>query len=218
MIKIGIIGAGYWGPNLIRNFNSHPECEVCIVSDLSEGRLQFIKKNYPDIITTVSSQDIINSDDIDAVVIATPVNTHKDLGIKCLNSGKHVFIEKPLADSYLDAVELRDLSLHKGLILAVGHIFQFSSAVKAIKKFIDSGNLGEVYHFSATRITLGPTKTTVDVIWDLGPHDLSILLYLFNELPKNVISKGNSYWWNGIIDNAHILLNFESGKSASIFL
>ena len=218
MLNVGIIGAGYWGPNLIRNFIRHNDTDVIKVCDLKEGRLEFIHKVYPDLSLTKDSKEIINNPDIDAVVIATPVNTHKEIALKSIERGKHVFIEKPLSDNYKDATEVVNFAEKNNRILAVGHIFQFAPAVTAIKKKIANNILGELYHFTSQRINLGPPETTVDVVWDLGPHDLSILLYLFDEYPNKVNAFGNSYWWDGIIDNAHIILEFPSKRTAQIQL
>jgi predicted dehydrogenase len=218
VINVGIIGCGYWGPNLIRNFHQNSKCKVKKVSDLREGRLDFIKGLYDDIITTMDANDIISDPEIDAVVIATPVNTHKDIAVLAMQNGKHVFIEKPLTNNIQSAVEVVETAekLHK--IVSVGHIFQFAPAVTALKNEIEKGTLGKVFHYSSQRINLGPPKTTVDVVWDLAPHDLSIVLYLFNEFPNKVLARGASYLCDGFVDNAHILMDFPSGKTAHIHL
>jgi len=218
VVNIGVIGCGYWGPNLIRNFHQNPDSCVKKVSDLREGRLEFIKGLYPDIETVSDASSIINDASIDAVVIATPVVTHKDLAIQAMRSGKHVFIEKPMTESTASAIEIVEEAKKLNKIVAVGHIFQFAPAVTALKREIDNGTLGKVFHYSSQRINLGPPKTTVDVVWDLAPHDLSIVLYLFNEFPHKVIARGSSNLWEGYVDNAHILLDFPSGKTAHIHL
>lgn len=218
MIKVGVVGCGYWGPNLIRNFNNNPECELVRVSDLRPGRLDFIKEQYPSVDITTDYKAIINDPSINAVVIATPVNTHKPIAMEALQAGKNVLVEKPLTDNYADAIELAEYAKSKGLIAAVGHIFQFAPAVTALKNYLNEGLIGEPAHFTSTRINLGPPKTTVDVVWDLGPHDLSILLYLFNETPIAVDAFGESHWWEGIVDNAHIFLRFKGNRSAHIHL
>jgi predicted dehydrogenase len=217
-VKVGIIGCGYWGPNLIRNFNNNPNCEIKCISDLRPGRLEFINSLYPGIKTSLDPADVYDDKEIEAVIIATPVNTHKDLGIKSILNGKDVFIEKPLTNDLKSAEELLSTAARYNKIIAVGHIFQFSPAVAAIKEFIDEGKLGQVYHLSSHRINLGPPKTTVDVVWDLGPHDLSIIFYLFNEFPVKINAFGQSCWWKGFVDNAHIYMDFASGKSAHIHL
>lgn len=218
MINVGIIGIGYWGPNLVRNFAGNDKAKVKILSDLKQGRIDFIKSQYPGILTTNNSDDIINDREIDAVAIATPVTTHYQIAKKCLEAGKHVLLEKPFTYTYKEGIELVEIAKSKNKIIAVGHIFQFAPAVRCIKENIDSGLLGSVYHLTSERINLGPPKTTVDVLWDLGPHDLSILLHLFNEYPDKINAAGKSYWWGGIIDNCHLNLEFPSGKSAHIHL
>jgi predicted dehydrogenase len=217
-IKVGIIGCGYWGPNLIRNFNNNPNCEIKCISDLRPGRLEFINSLYPGIKTSADPADVYDDKDIDAVVIATPVSTHKDLGVRSMLNGKDVFIEKPLTNDLKSAEELLMTAAKQKKIIAVGHIFQFSPAVAAIKDFINEGKLGRVHHLTSQRINLGPPKTTVDVVWDLGPHDLSIIFYLFDEFPDKINAFGQSCWWEGYVDNAHIYLDFPSGKSAHIHL
>lgn len=215
-MKVGIIGVGYWGPNLVRNFAASELCDVVRVSDLRRGRLDFIKGLYEGIEVTEDMSDVINDDSIDAVVIATPVNTHKEIGMMCLKQGKHIFVEKPFTDKYSDGVLLRDTAKEFGKIAVSGHIFQFNPAVNKIKDSINEGLLGEIYHYDSQRINLGPPKTTVDVVWDLAPHDLSILLHWFDESPVNVRAFGSSYWWEGIKDNAHIFMDFKSGKTAHV--
>ena len=217
-IKVGIIGLGYWGPNLVRNFLNNPNVKLEKVCDLKNGRIEFIQEKFPGIEVTSDMMNIINDKNIDAVAVATPVNTHKDIAKLCLLNNKHIFVEKPFTDNYKDGLELLNLAKETGKIIAVGHIFQFAPAVTCIKENIEKGILGDLYHLTAQRINLGPPKTTVNVLWDLGPHDLSIILYVFNEFPDKVKAFGNSYWWNGIIDNCHMFLDFPSGKTAHIHL
>ena len=216
MINVGIIGVGYWGPNLVRNFYNNPLCNLKTVCDVNSKRLDYIHRKYPDIKITMESDSVILDRNIDAIVIATPVNTHYDLAYRALREGKHVFVEKPLTDNYDTALKLNEMAHGKDKILVVGHIFQFAPAVKAIKEKVHSGLIGDIHHFSSQRINLGPPRTRVSVLWDLGPHDLSILLYLLEEFPREIHAFGNSYWWGGIIDNVHLFLGFESGKSAHI--
>ncbi len=215
-LRVGVVGVGYWGPNLVRNFVGNDLCDVVRVSDLRRGRLDFIEGLYEGIDVTENMNEVINDEGIDAVVIATPVNTHKDIGMMCLKKGKHIFVEKPFTDKYDDGVLLRDTARELGKIAVAGHIFQFNPAVNRIKEAVNEGLLGAVFHYDSQRINLGPPKTTVDVVWDLAPHDLSILLHWFEEPPVSVKAFGSSYWWEGIIDNAHIFMDFKSGKSAHI--
>src|SRR5688572_4591455 len=169
---MGVIGCGYWGPNLVRNFHGLPTSRVKRVSDLSPGRLEFIREGYDDIETTNDYRDILNDPEITAVAVATPVTTHRSIGEEVLRAGKHLFVEKPLAHTPEDAWALVELAQEKNLVLAVGHIFQFAPGVRRLRQEIDSGVLGRVFHITSTRINPGPPATTVDVVWDLCPHDL----------------------------------------------
>lgn len=224
-LNIGIIGCGYWGPNLIRNFSSLPNCTLKIVSDLKPGRLEFIKDEFPFLKVTDDFQKIIQDPEIEAVVIATPVKTHFDLAVKAIEGGKHVFIEKPMTSTLAEAKKLNEVSTKYDKKIAVGHVFQFSPAVRKIKELIDNGAIGKVLHVTSARINLGPPKTDVDVIWDLGPHDFSILLYLLGEFPNEVKSI-NSYYPFGfsvfdekkLYNNSHIDLKFDSGVTSHIHL
>jgi len=217
-IKVGVIGCGYWGPNLIRNYHGLPNTKVKIVSDLREGRLNFIKENYSDIQTTQNYSDIINDEEIEAVVIVTPVTTHREIAEQALKAGKHVFVEKPLTHSKKDAWELVEIAKLNNKILAVGHTFQFTPGTRRIERELELQKIGKIYHLSSTRINLGPPKTTVDVVWDLCPHDLSIILHLFKEMPTKIDAFGSSYQWNGFVDNAHIHLGFKDHRTAHIHL
>ena len=216
MVTLGIIGCGYWGPNLVRNFHGLPGARVARVSDLKPGRLEFVRANYPDIETTANAGDILDDPAIDAVVVVTPVVSHREIAERALRAGKHVFVEKPLAHTSEDAWALVELAERLGLVLAVGHIFQFTPGVRRMKQELESGKLGRLYHITSTRINLGPPSTTVDVVWDLAPHDLSIVLHLLGEMPERIIATGRSYQWAGWIDNAHIELGFPSGVTAHI--
>ena len=219
-ITIGIIGAGYWGPNLIRNFSSLNDCKVKYVADLREARLQFVNNTFHGIETTTNFQRIFNDATVDAVVIATPVSTHLELGKKALEANKHVFIEKPFTASVKEAEELIEIAKKRDLRLMVGHLFEYHPAVIKIKSLIDEGTIGEVYYLDTARLNLGPPEANVNVIWDLAPHDISILLYLFAEIPHKVYGVGGSYkkdQWKGLIQTAHMIIEFPSGKYANIY-
>jgi len=224
-VKVGVIGSGYWGPNLIRNFSSLSNCEVKTIADLKVGRLEFIKTEFPGIETTDNYNDILNNPSIDAVCIATPVSTHMKFAIESLKAGKHVFVEKPMCANPKEAEEILEAVEESGLKFAVGHVFQFSPAVRAIKELIEEKVIGEVFHITSTRINLGPPQTEIDVIWDLGPHDFSILLFLLNEYPSKVTSF-NSYFPYGfskddkkkLVNNSDIQLKFDSGVTSHIHL
>jgi len=226
VLNIGIIGSGYWGPKLVRNFSGLLNCKVKKVSDLKSGRLDYIKKEFPFVEITKNYKEIIHDKSIHAVVIATPVPTHKEIAEEALFFGKHVFVEKPLAFSSEEASSLVDTAKKLGKKLAVGHVFQFSPAVRKIKSMLKAKAIGKVLHITSTRINLGPPDSDVDVIWDLGPHDFSIILHLLNESPWKVSCKKNSYPFNAVqskkitalTNNAHIDLSFKSGVSAHIHL
>ena len=219
MINIGIIGAGYWGPNLIRNFNEIETCNLKYVSDLREGRLDFVKEKYPDIICTTNYKDILNDDSIDAVVIATPVNTHHKFGIEALKANKHIYIEKPFTSSSEEAKDLVKLAEEKGRVVMVGHLFKYHPAVRKIKSLIDEGAIGDIYYIDASRINMGPPESEVNVIWDLAPHDLSIVLYLLGEAPNSVRAMGHDFkkdQWQGLTQASYINLDFNNGSFVTI--
>ena len=219
MINIGIIGAGYWGPNLIRNFSSLENCHVKYVADLREARLEFVNNNFPDIHTTTDFQTIFDDQEIDAVVIATPVSTHLELGKKALEANKHVFIEKPFTTSVKEAEILVQLASEKDLRIMVGHLFEYHPAVIKIKEILDEGGIGDVYYIDIARLNLGPPETNANVIWDLAPHDISILLYLLGEIPNKVVGVGRSFrndQWKNLIQASYITMEFPSGKFAQI--
>lgn len=218
MVTIGIIGCGYWGPNLVRNFGGIPGARVKTVSDLRAGRLEGIRQNYPGVETTLDLNDIINDAEIDAVVIATPVETHHAIADQALRAGKHVFVEKPLTRNAAEAWALAELAKSMEKVLVVGHVFQFAPGVRRIKRELAAGILGRVHHITSTRINLGPPDPKLDVIWDLGPHDCSIILHLLGEVPNHVSAHGQSYKRKGVIDNAQIELGFPSGATAHIHL
>ncbi len=216
MVTIGIIGCGYWGPNLVRNFSGIPGARVKTVSDLRTGRLDGIIQTYTGIATTTDFQEVIDDPEIDAVVIATPVETHFSIAEAALRAGKHVFVEKPLTRDSAEAWALVELAKSLGKVLVVGHVFQFAPGVRRIKREIDAGILGRVHHITSTRINLGPPDPKLDVIWDLGPHDCSIILHLLGEAPNKINAQGMSYKRKGVIDNAHMELEFPSGATAHI--
>ncbi len=193
MIKIGIIGYGYWGINLLRNFMNAENCQVKTVVDFRPERLQIAQKAYPNIGITTNFDDVLNDLEIDAVVIATPVFLHFELAKKALLAGKHVLVEKPLTASLAEATELVELADSKKLKLAVDHTFLFTGSVQKIKSLVDSETLGKIQYFDSTRINLGLFQPDVNVIWDLAPHDISILNYIITEKPVSVICTGQSH-------------------------
>ena len=198
MVTLGLIGCGYWGPNLIRNFTKLRECRIEAVADQRPERLEAVRHLNPAMRATESAQELIESDSIDAVVIATPISTHFDLAKKCLESGKHVFIEKPLTRTSDQARELISLAEQRGKVLMVDHTFIHSGAVKKLREIIDSGDLGEIYYYDSVRLNLGLFQPDVNVLWDLAPHDFSVLTYLLPKKPVHVTASGSSpVRWNG---------------------
>ncbi len=211
MINIGIIGYGYWGPNLVRNFYSQKNCSIKKVADGRQARLDIVQAAYPSITGVLDADDIIKDVSIDAVVIATPVFTHFPLAKKALLNGKHVLLEKPMASSVAECEELIALAKEKNLTLMVDHTFLYTGAVEKIKELIDADTLGKIKYIDSTRINLGLFQPDVNVLWDLAPHDLSILSYLHDEMPYSVNATGVCHTGNGIENIAYLTVNYASG-------
>jgi predicted dehydrogenase len=217
MIKVGQIGCGYWGPNLLRNFSANAKCEVTWVAEQSEQRRTYVNDNYPKTKTTTDAADIINDADVDAVIIATPASTHYELAKTCLKAGKHIFVEKPLAMYTQEADALVALAANVGKTLMVGHSFLYNAAVNYAKKLVDDGELGETYYMYSQRLNLGQVRTDVNAWWNLAPHDVSILLYLMNgELPVSVTARGVDYIQPGIEDVVFATMTWANGVTAHI--
>jgi predicted dehydrogenase len=209
MINIAIIGYGYWGPNLVRNFNSVEGCQVKYVADLRPARLELVSKLYPSVLTTTEINAVMQDPSVDAVVIATPVHTHYPLALQALEHGKHVLLEKPMTQSVTEAETLIALSKAKGLVLMVDHTFLYTGAVQKIKDLIEQGDMGTLQYFDSTRINLGLFQQDVNVLWDLAPHDISILFYLFPSQPYSVQAQGVCHTGNGIENVAYLTLNYK---------
>ncbi|MBW2341473.1 MAG: Gfo/Idh/MocA family oxidoreductase [Deltaproteobacteria bacterium] len=216
MINIGIIGCGYWGPNLIRNYTQLPNCNMLMCCDSDEKKLNRMNTLFPGIQTTNDINQIITSPEIDAVGIATPVFTHYDLAKEALLHEKHVFVEKPLCHSSDACLELIRLAEKKGKVLMVGHTFEYTAAVNKIKKIVESGELGEILYIASVRLNLGLFQPDINVIWDLAPHDISIITYLLGEHPTSVNGQGKAHYRKDIEDVATITLNFSNGTIAFI--
>lgn len=210
MVKIGIIGYGYWGPNLVRNFSAHPGCEVTWVSDVRQPRLDLLGKNFPAVKTTTDYKTIINDTETDAVVIATPVFLHHPIAMEALKQGKHVLIEKPMATSEAEAQELVNYGKQKNLVVMVDHTFLYTGAVGKIKSIIEAGDIGQLKYFDSERINLGLFQADINVVWDLAPHDISILTYLVGEKPLSVQATGVCHTNNGLENMAYITVNYQS--------
>ena len=216
MIQVGIIGYGYWGPNLVRNFFSQKNCTIKAVADSRPNRLELVSKTYPSVTTLQNADDLINDKDIDAVIIATPVFTHFELAKKALLNGKHVLLEKPMASSVKECEILIDLAQQKNLLLMVDHTFLYTGAVEKIKELVDGGTLGNTKYLDSTRINLGLFQPDFNVLWDLAPLDLSILRYVHDEKPYSINTTGISHTNNGIENIAFMTINYTSGFIAHL--
>ncbi|NNL77788.1 MAG: Gfo/Idh/MocA family oxidoreductase [Desulfobacterales bacterium] len=216
MLNIAVIGCGYWGPNLVRNFISLPDCRVKYICDLKKDRLAHLKTLYPDIETTIDFNCVINETDIDAVAIATPVGLHYKLAKKCLQAGKHTFIEKPMASTVAECKELIEIADTMNLSIVVGHTFLYSPPVRKVKEIVLQGELGELQYISTRRLNLGLFQTDINVTWDLAPHDISIILYILDQVPVSVNCQGKAHINPEIEDVTNLTLNFENGGFATI--
>ena len=217
-LRVAVIGAGYWGPNLIRNFSEAPGAEPVAVADLSDDRLRGVRKRYPSIRTTTDHREILGDPTIDAVVIATPISTHRPLVLEAFAAGKHVLVEKPLAGSSADGEAMVRASERAGKTLMVGHTFVYNPAVTAIRKIIDGGDLGRIHYIDSQRVNLGLHQFDLNVLWDLGPHDVSITLYWLGEEPSWVQCTGGSFIQKDIEDVVWLTMGFPSGAVAHAHL
>ncbi|HEU4434720.1 MAG TPA: Gfo/Idh/MocA family oxidoreductase [Pyrinomonadaceae bacterium] len=216
MIRVGVIGYGYWGPNLVRNFMLAQGSAVTRVCDLREERLTPLHKLYPGIKTCTRPTDMINDPEIDAIVIATPVSSHYELTLEALQAGKHVLVEKPLASTSDQARRLVDEAAARKLVLLVDHTFVYSDAVRKIRELIAEGQLGQIYYYDAVRVNLGLFQHDVNVIWDLAIHDLSIIDYVLPEKPVSISTTGISHIAGQPENVAYITLFFESSQIAHV--
>jgi len=210
-MNIGIIGFGYWGQNLVRNFKNTKNCNVTHIAESQKERHERIHKLYPDITISTFNQIITNSN-IDAVVIATSISSHYELAKAALENDKHVLIEKPMADSEKNALELIRLSKQQKKILMVDHTYLYTGAVQEIKELTDDGSLGEILYVDSIRANLGKFQSDFNVLWDLAPHDISIINYLINEKPISVQAIGKSYTKNELESIAYLILHYKSNK------
>jgi predicted dehydrogenase len=209
MINIGIVGYGYWGPNVARNFHASGGAKLTAVSDLSDKRLRMAQIHYPFIRVSKNALEVIRAKDIDAVAVATPVYSHYEFAKEALLAGKHIFVEKPFASNSAQARELVDLAAKKGLKIMVDHTVLFTGAVKKIKQVIESGELGRLLFYDSVRVNLGLFQHDVNVIWDLAPHDLSVMDFLISAKPVAVTVHGSVHFEGGFEDIAYISIDFE---------
>lgn len=211
--RIGVVGCGYWGPNLIRNFHAIPEVEMAVCCDADTERLQRMQTLYPTVEVTTDIEEVLCAD-VDAVAIATPVSTHYPLAKHCLEAGKHVMIEKPMTGSVTEAEALIQTAEEHNRVLMVGHTFEYTASVNKIKEIIDSGELGEILYVSSTRVNLGLFQKDINVVWDLAPHDISIILYVLGQEPVAVNAQGSAHFREGIQDVASTTLTFDGDTIA----
>jgi len=217
-LRVAVIGAGYWGPNLVRNFSEAPGGEAVAVADLSEERLAAIRKRFPAVRTTRDHRELFAAKDVDAVCIVTPISTHRALAEEALAAGKHVFVEKPLAGTVADAEAIVRAAERAGRTLMVGHTFVYNPAVTTVRGLLERGELGKVQYIDSQRVNLGLHQFDFNVLWDLGPHDVSISLYWLGEEPEWVQCIGACFVQPGIEDVVFLTMGFPSGAIAQAHL
>jgi predicted dehydrogenase len=217
-VRVAVVGLGYWGPNLVRNLEEHPNAELVAVCDKRVDALSKLSRRYPSLKMTTELDDILSSDEIEAVAIATPVSTHHPIASAALAAGKHVFVEKPLAASTAEALDLARRASHSGRVLMPGHTFLYSPPVNCIRDLLQGGELGDIYFISMSRVNLGLHQSDVSVAWDLGPHDFSILRHWLGESPCAVTAASRGCVIPSIADVAFITLEFPSGVMSHIEL
>lgn len=216
LLQVAVIGAGYWGPNLIRNLMEVPDTRVAYVCDLDPHKLAPLQTRYPTLTTTQDYRQVLADPAVDAVVVATPVSTHHRLALDALRAGKHVLVEKPLAADTRVAAEIAASARAAERVLMVGHTFIYNPAVAKVKQLIAGGALGDIYYIDSSRVNLGLHQFDINVIWDLAPHDISIILYWLGQKPLRVSARGNSYTQANIEDVAFINLEFANQVMAHI--
>ncbi|HYR90313.1 MAG TPA: Gfo/Idh/MocA family oxidoreductase [Terriglobia bacterium] len=215
MVNIGVIGCGYWGPNLIRNLIKVKDCQVVAIADQNPERIEQVRYLSPAMKGTTVAEELVGSDAIDAIVIATPISTHFDLARACLECGKHVFIEKPMTTTSEEARELIRLAHQYEKVLMVDHTFIYSGAVQKLRQLIDDGELGEIYYYDSVRLNLGLFRPDSNVLWDLAPHDFSLLTYLLDKKPVRVSASGSCpVRWNGWKQESIVYVGIELENAA----
>ena len=213
---VGVVGCGYWGPNLVRNFKALPNCHLKAMCDLSEARLKHMRSLYPDVEGMTDFSHMLNGTGVDAVVIVAPVKHHYPLAKAALLAGKHALIEKPMAASAAECEELIDIARRQGLVLMVGHTFLYSAPVRKIMEIVEAGDIGEIRYINSRRLNLGLFQKDINVAWDLAPHDISIILHILGEFPQVVNCQGNAHVTAGIEDVTNISLTFKHKRFATI--
>ncbi len=215
-VSVGVIGCGYWGPNLVRNFKSLSNCNLKAMCDISQARLNHLRSLYSDVKGYTDHKHLLNGIDLDAVVVAAPVRHHYALAKAALLAGKHALIEKPMASSSAECEELIDIAKRKGLVLMVGHTFIYSAAVRRIAQIIGTGDIGDIRYINSRRLNLGLFQKDINVAWDLAPHDISIILHILGESPTTVNCQGNAHVTPGIEDVTNMSLTFRNQRFATI--
>ena len=218
VVTVGQIGCGYWGKNLLRVLMESRDAEVLRVADMSSGAREFVKSRYLSLLVSEDEAAVFNDDSIESVIIATPANDHYRSASLSLSAGKHTFVEKPLATTSEQAQELVDLARSKGLVLMAGHTFLFNSAVNRVKDLIDTGYLGDVHYLYSRRLNLGIVRSDVNVLWNLAPHDVSIIQYWLESEPETVTAMGGIYLQPSLEDVVFSTLKFPDGKLANVHL
>ena len=215
-VSIGIVGCGYWGPLLVRNFRNASNCQVKAVCDLSDARLAHVKRLYPEVDAINDYNALLKQFDLDAIVIATPVKYHYSLAKASLLAGKHTFLEKPMAASSEECEELIEIAQSKGLTLMVDHTFLYSSAVRKIAEIVEAGDIGDIRYINSRRLNLGLFQKDINVAWDLAPHDISIILHILGEFPVAVNCQGNAHLTPHVEDVTNMSLSFRHKRFATI--
>jgi predicted dehydrogenase len=215
-IVVGIVGCGYWGPNLVRNFKGLSNCNLRAMCDTNEARLKHMRSLYSDVEGVTDVEHLLNGLALDAMVVATPVKYHYSLAKASLLAGKHTLIEKPMASSSAECEDLIDIAKRNGLVLMVGHTFLYSAPVRKITEIVQAGDIGEIRYINSRRLNLGLFQKDINVAWDLAPHDISIILHVLGEFPQTVNCQGNAHVTPGIEDVTNISLSFRQKRFATI--
>ncbi|MCE5212908.1 MAG: Gfo/Idh/MocA family oxidoreductase [Deltaproteobacteria bacterium] len=216
MLRMGVIGYGYWGPNIVRNFYSVAGSQVTMVCDMNQQILKKVKNTYQQINVTSDIDELIKNTEVDAIAIATPVCTHYELASKAIEEGKSVFLEKPFTYTVAEAEDLVEKAARKNLKLMVDHTFLYTGAVRKIRQLIDDDVLGKIYYFDSTRVNLGLFQHDVNVVWDLAPHDISIMDYVIDEKPQAVVATGVGHFDRGLEDIAYLTFYYDNNIIAHI--
>lgn len=217
-VSVGVIGLGYWGPNLVRAFSELPQADLRVCADVDQARTARIAARYPGVKTTTDVGTVLDNADIDAVVIASSAVTHYDMGRQALLAGKHVFIEKPLALNKAEAEELIGMAREAGRVLMVGHLLLYHPAVRLLKNYLDNGDIGQISYLYAERLNLGKIRQDENCLWSLAPHDISVIMYLLGREPLSVTTVGECYLQPGVEDVVFLTLHFPDKVMANVHI